>query len=307
VADNTTLNAGVGGDVFVTEDLGNGTKVAVSKLYVGAHGVSGGPVTPTNPLPVIDSNTEPAFAAASALSIGGKLASVHRILGRRSAWVDTTSQHDMVEFASTLATEANLTGIESLEIVSSSANDTLAGTGVQSVVITYIDASGNQQTTTPVALNGVTPVALSFKALAIQWMEASATGSGGAAAGNIRVRIAGGGAEHEQISIGHDTSRSGRYMVPAGYHAHLVRWSGHAINADQDMQVRSTAFEHDRSLSTVLHGDASFYLPSNGSNAEPLDYITVPSLGRIKLTTIAASAGATVRADANFTFIVAQN
>ena len=52
MADNTILNSGTGGDTIRTEDLGNGLKIAVSKIYLGTHGVDGGPVTGGNPLPV---------------------------------------------------------------------------------------------------------------------------------------------------------------------------------------------------------------------------------------------------------------
>lgn len=52
MADKTQLNVGVNGDVFMTEDIG-AYKLPATKIYVGAHGVDGGPVTPANPLPVI--------------------------------------------------------------------------------------------------------------------------------------------------------------------------------------------------------------------------------------------------------------
>jgi hypothetical protein len=53
MADNTTLNAGSGGDVIVTEQPGGaGPKIPVSKIYTGAADVNGGPVTLVNPLPV---------------------------------------------------------------------------------------------------------------------------------------------------------------------------------------------------------------------------------------------------------------
>lgn len=52
MADNTQLNPGSGGDLVKTEDIG-AYKLAVSKIYTGAHGVDGGAVTPSNPLPII--------------------------------------------------------------------------------------------------------------------------------------------------------------------------------------------------------------------------------------------------------------
>lgn len=55
MADNTTLNAGIGGDIVRTEDIG-GVKYPVSKIYLGAAGVNGGPVTAANPLPITDTS-----------------------------------------------------------------------------------------------------------------------------------------------------------------------------------------------------------------------------------------------------------
>lgn len=52
MADNTTLNSGSGGDVIRTEAVG-AVKINVGKIYTGAANVDGGPVTPTNPFPVM--------------------------------------------------------------------------------------------------------------------------------------------------------------------------------------------------------------------------------------------------------------
>lgn len=52
MADNTTLNAGSGGDVIRTDDIGGGVKVQAIKIIEGADGVDDGFVSATNPLPV---------------------------------------------------------------------------------------------------------------------------------------------------------------------------------------------------------------------------------------------------------------
>lgn len=52
MADNTTLNAGAGGDVIAADDIG-GVKFQRMKLIHGADGVNAGDVSETNPLPVI--------------------------------------------------------------------------------------------------------------------------------------------------------------------------------------------------------------------------------------------------------------
>ncbi len=58
MSDGTKLNKGLGGDTIQTEDIpdgqgvGDGNKLAVSKLYIGAQDKSEGPVWLGNPLPV---------------------------------------------------------------------------------------------------------------------------------------------------------------------------------------------------------------------------------------------------------------
>jgi hypothetical protein len=81
--DNTQLNPGLGGDLIKTEEVG-GYKIPVSKIYLGAHGVSAGPVTATNPLPV-DVRNFPSVQQISATDLplpsGAALASKQPTLG----------------------------------------------------------------------------------------------------------------------------------------------------------------------------------------------------------------------------------
>lgn len=70
MADNTQLNVGMGGDVIKTEDVGL-FKIPVSKIYVGAAGVDGGPVTATNPLPVSVGNFPATQAVSGSVSLIG--------------------------------------------------------------------------------------------------------------------------------------------------------------------------------------------------------------------------------------------
>ncbi|MFM7011077.1 MAG: hypothetical protein ACKO0Z_17445, partial [Betaproteobacteria bacterium] len=51
MADNTTLNTGVGGDTLATDDI-SGVKYPRSKITLGADGVNDGDVSAANPLPV---------------------------------------------------------------------------------------------------------------------------------------------------------------------------------------------------------------------------------------------------------------
>lgn len=77
MTNNTRLNAGSGGDMIVTEDIGTrGAKVQVVKLMLGADGVDGGNLAAANPLPIagtvsIDGTVPVSAGSALPVSIGG--------------------------------------------------------------------------------------------------------------------------------------------------------------------------------------------------------------------------------------------
>ena len=69
-----------------------------------------------------------------------KAARAYHMVGRRLGFNSTSVLQDVAEFLSTtIDTLPELTGAEDLEIVSSSANDAAAGTGAQSVRVSYLD------------------------------------------------------------------------------------------------------------------------------------------------------------------------
>ena len=113
---------------------------------------------------------------------------------------------------------------QAMEVVSSSPNDTAAGTGAQSVTVERLDASYNPLVET-VALNGVTPVLLTGNALRVNMSTVATVGTGGQNAGAIDVRIAGGGAVLDRIplhgAIGIGRSDSAVYTVPNGQTLYL--------------------------------------------------------------------------------------
>lgn len=69
MADNTTLNAGSGGDSIATDDIG-GVKYPRSKIVIGADGVNGGDVSSSNPMPVTGTGTA-GTAATGVVTVQG--------------------------------------------------------------------------------------------------------------------------------------------------------------------------------------------------------------------------------------------
>ena len=108
MADNTQLNPGSGGDLLRSEDLGS-YKLAVSKIYLGAHGVDAGPVTGSNPLPVSVGNFPASQPVTGTVSVGNFPAS-QPVTGTVSVinFPATQTVAGSVSVTGTIATTANL-------------------------------------------------------------------------------------------------------------------------------------------------------------------------------------------------------
>lgn len=109
----------------------------------------------------------------------------------------------------------------SIELLSDSASDGVAGTGARQVRVSGVDANFAIQVET-ITMNGTTPVAsaLTWRAINSMVVVDDATvgyGSNRANVGNITARIPGPGASQGHIAAGKSTSLLGRFTVPAGY------------------------------------------------------------------------------------------
>lgn len=118
---------------------------------------------------------------------------------------------------------------QQMKVVSSSANDTLAGTGIQKVLIHYLDASYNAQLEV-VSLNGTTPVAtVATNILRINGIHAWQVGTvSGVAAGNISLTNTAGTVTYGYITLGNNTARQAIFTIPAGKTGYLNHWQSGA-------------------------------------------------------------------------------
>jgi len=154
------------------------------------------------------------FLAAASL---GKVPGVRRIVfsGYNSDVDIATAPEDIFP-----ALESTLIPVpasaESWEVVSSSANDTAAGTGARTLSITTLNGSFAEVTQT-VTLNGTTPVALTGAHLTTNAAIVLTAGSGGVNAGLLTIRVTGGGAARAYISPGDGVLNQCKYTVPAGF------------------------------------------------------------------------------------------
>lgn len=241
--------------------------------------------------------------------INGKIAKVFQIKGRRAGFAAINVFQDVAEFlALTTALLPELTGAESLELVSSSASDTAAGTGTRTVRITYLDTSNVLVQSAPIALNGTTPVPVPFPISFIWWVESSSGGTNEVSAGNILLRIAGGGVTHDQISAGENRSLSCRLKVPIGFTAFIQTWHATSTGgATQDVRLRATVNEADRTLSTRYASQSQSFVENGQSVTHELPWFRFPELTRIKVSTIPSGSAAANRINTDFSMIIIEN
>lgn len=128
--------------------------------------------------------------------------------------------------ANTLGTEADLwassgnlvwpVAASTLEVLSSSANDTAAGTGARTVIITGLDINYNVISES-VILNGITPVVTvnSYFRLNRGYVATSGTVNGNNI-GIITIRISGGGNTQGLIAAGFGRIAKSHFTVPNG-------------------------------------------------------------------------------------------
>lgn len=159
-----------------------------------------------------------------------------------------------------------------LEVVSSSTNDTLAGTGVQKVRVSYLDTDYSAQTQV-IDMNGQTAVALTDTTiLRVNSLRATQVGTGGVAAGTITCRLVGAPATvYRAIVAGYTRGRGATYTVPLGKTLYLtsiavssgyttsgkvVRWTGRAQVDDTDPTTKIAFFQP---FFEIMTQDSAFY------------------------------------------------
>lgn len=144
-------------------------------------------------------------------------------VGRATRSVDITNA-GFVDIWGSTANIVQATANETLEILSSDANDTLLGTGAQQILVEYLDDSHIEQTVTA-DMNGVTPVTLNADMFRVQNAVVISSGTGKTNAGDITVRVSGGGTKKRTIMAGFSLSEDSHYTVPAGKNAFLTKTS----------------------------------------------------------------------------------
>ena len=161
-----------------------------------------------------------------------------------------------------------------LSIVSTSANDSSAGTGVRTVDLHYLDANLVDQIET-ITLNGITPVlTVATNIRFVQCMHMVTYGSGKVAAGTITGSV--GAQSYTEISTGKIRCSSSIRMVPMGKRLNVTTIyggssSGTAAASTLIELVTATFGGHDYTADSIFFplGASSFQDNSGGITVDP--------------------------------------
>lgn len=185
-----------------------------------------------------------------------------------------------------------------MRVVSSSANDTAAGTGARTVRLVYLDADYVTRTE-DITLNGTTPVnTVATNILRVQDLHVRSTGSGSSSAGTITLKDTAGSVTYASMTADFNRARAAIYTVPAGKRAFIRAWRGGMVvdafnnsfawgrltlraTCDWDLVRIPGVFQHK---SQVILVDATVNVPFSVD-------IAFPEKTDIKVTAVASHSG----------------
>lgn len=108
-----------------------------------------------------------------------------------------------------------------LEVLSASANDTAAGTGVRAVQVIGLDTNWNQVSEV-IATNGITPVQTVNSYIRVNAFRSISAGSIGTNDGDVTLRVTGGGVTQAIMRAGEGQDLRAMFSVPVGFTAFLL-------------------------------------------------------------------------------------
>lgn len=283
-SDNTQLNVGLGGDVI--RDIAKaGAKTQVVCLDLGGTGAESIPSAgyiPNRPILQQDliGNVANGYPAKVRGFVFGRAPVVNNT--RVDLWGGPTPTYVFPTV-----------GMQ-MSVVSTSANDTALGTGVQKVSVHYLD-SNYAPHIEEVTLNGLTPVnTVATNILRINALHATAVGSGMYSAGNIS--LTGGGVTYGFITAGNNTARQAIYTVPAGVTGYISHWQASSGSTGNHFcQITLTATCHDGTIHPgVFLVQDEQGSQNNGATISLPIVIPIPAMTDVKLTAISDAANANV-------------
>ena len=156
------------------------------------------------------------------------------------------------------------TGAETVEVVSSDANDDVGGTGALTVEVFGLDSSWAEQNET-LTLTGAVAVETANTYIRLNRMIVRTAGSGGSSAGTLTASQKTSGDVFCVMPIGYNQTMIAAWTVPAGKTAHLLGWYSSfagAINGDSDIRLLA------RPDGEVFQVKEERHMSSNGPNLD---------------------------------------
>lgn len=126
-----------------------------------------------------------------------------------------------------------------LSIKSSSASDTMGGTGVQMVLVGGLDASGNRYSE-PLSLNGTTTVTTTGTFSQVDSLFSIRTGSNNGAVGTITLSGATDSSAYAAIQVGNNAWRSGRFFADTKAAGYIDSWNFGSFTDAVRAQLRTS-------------------------------------------------------------------
>lgn len=173
----------------------------------------------------------------------------------------------------------------SVWVVSSDPNDTLGGSGIQSVEIHCLNIAGVEQLTT-ISLNGTTPVDSGMTdCMFVNDFHATAVGANLVAVGNVDATIGSGGTVVSRIGISGNKALSTMRQIPAGKNLILTGWFACGVATTVKIaNIRLRASQHNGSVMPgVYHYLSNCRVKDFASPFIPLNYRIHP-LATIKVS-----------------------
>lgn len=167
------------------------------------------------------------------------------------------------------ATYVSPTTYRTVTVVSSSANDTAAGTGMRTIEITGTTANGIESEV--LTLNGTTQVTSTKSYACIIESEGETWGSTLNNVGNITITSTTDLTVQNLIPATFNEAYSGVFMCPAGYKAYLLSWNIDAQNVTSTTQVDFFLFKKNN-FSGGWSGEDDAHLYVSGTSSVRKEY-----------------------------------
>lgn len=128
--------------------------------------------------------------------------------------------------------ETLLTAAETMDIVSTSAEDSADGDGTRTVMVKGLN-NNYEFVNEEVTLDGLTPVTTTVEFLRVFRVFGNNVGSNGANLGTITVTASVTGSEHAELEIGENQTQKTQFTIPAGYYGLWLDFHASALKNDQ--------------------------------------------------------------------------